>query len=55
MSEKEVLALDLLLEDLRTVNPRIRTKSKNLGCEEELNSLQNQIIQFLSNRRDNIG
>lgn len=51
MSEKRILALDLLIEDLHTVHPDIRTRSKEFECEDELNELQFEIIQFLSKKR----
>lgn len=47
MTQKELQALDLMLEDLQTQHPEIRTTAKRLDCERELEQLKVNIIEYL--------
>lgn len=47
MTQKELQALDLMLEDLHTTHPEIRTVAKELDCEKELDELKTNIIHHL--------
>lgn len=47
MTQKELQALDLMLEDLHTSRPEIRTVAKKLDCENELEALKVEIIDYL--------
>ena len=47
MTQKELQALDLMLEDLQTNHPEIRTVAKELDCETELEALKNEILDYL--------
>lgn len=47
MNQKELQALDLMLEDLQTNHYEIRTIAKKLDCEKELESLKVNVIDYL--------
>jgi hypothetical protein len=47
MTQKELQALDLMLEDLQTNHPEIRIVAKNLDCEKELDALKVEILDYL--------
>ena len=47
MTQKELQALDLMLEDLQTNHHQIRTVAKKLDCEEELENLKMSVIEYL--------
>jgi len=47
MTQKELQALDLMLEDLQTNHPGIRTVAKELNCETELEALKVEILDYL--------
>lgn len=40
-----------MLLDIKTSHPEIRIEAKNLNCEDELNTIQDSIIEYLLNRR----
>lgn len=40
-------AIDLMLEDLHTKNIEVRSTAKELGCEEELEELKINLIEYL--------
>lgn len=50
MTTAERNALDLLLEDLQTVNLKIRLEAKQLNCEKELDILKEELIDFLKKK-----
>jgi hypothetical protein len=54
MNNQKVDAIDLLIEDLNIVHSDIRTKSKQLGCELELDEYKNILISHLSDLRQNL-
>lgn len=45
--QKQLKAIDLLLLDLSTVHPSIRSEAKENECEEELNRFQQELIDHL--------
>jgi hypothetical protein len=47
MTEQQKNALDLMIEDLYTVRNDIRKQSKVLGCEQELNKLRDDVVNYL--------
>jgi hypothetical protein len=51
---KKLVAIDLFLEDVRTINSNIRTRAKGEGCEHDLNVFQEKVIKFLENERSSI-
>ena len=44
-SQKE--AVNLMLEDLYTIHSNIRERAKILNCEQELNQLRDNVINYL--------
>lgn len=40
-------AIDLMLEDLYTKNIEVRSTAKKLGCEEELEELKINLIEYV--------
>lgn len=40
-------AIDLMLEDLHTKNVDVRVTAKELGCENELEELKINLIEYL--------
>jgi len=44
---KEQMAIDLMLEDLHTNHFEIRCTAKTMECEDELESLKYQLIDYL--------
>lgn len=51
---KQLYAIDLLLEDVRTVNPTIRIVAKKLKCEDNFDALKDDVIDYLINLRKEI-
>lgn len=47
MTQKELQAIDLMLEDLHTTHHEIRTVAKELDCEQELEQLKVSMIEYL--------
>jgi hypothetical protein len=47
MTQKEIQAIDLMLEDLHTTHYEIRTVAKKLDCEQELEQLKVSVIEYL--------
>ncbi len=47
MTQKELQAIDLMLEDLHTSHHEIRTTAKQLNCEKELEELKINLIDYL--------
>ena len=41
-------AIDLMVEDLHTLHHEIRVRSKNEGCENELNCIKQQLLDYLN-------
>jgi hypothetical protein len=54
MSDKGLSSIDLMIEDLQTTHFEIRSKAKNLGCEEELNEIKSELLQILYDKRSNM-
>jgi hypothetical protein len=47
ISQLKSQAIDLMLEDLHTKNVEVRSTAKQLGCEEELEELKINLIEYL--------
>lgn len=47
MTQKRLQAIDLMLEDLQTNHPKIRIVAKKLDCEDELEALKGEILDYL--------
>jgi hypothetical protein len=47
MNPQKSRAIDLMIEDLHTYNPEIRTKAKFQGCEKELDDIKYQLVNYL--------
>lgn len=43
-----------MLLDVKTSHPEIRIQAKNLNCEDELNAIQTEILEYLLNLRNKI-
>ena len=54
MSNKKIDAIDLMIEDLNIAHSDIRIKSKELGCECELDEYKNKLISYLTELREQI-
>jgi hypothetical protein len=54
MNNQKIDAIDLLIEDLNIVHFDIRTKSKQLGCEFELDEYKQLLISHLSQLRQDL-
>jgi len=47
ISQSKRQAIDLMLEDLHTKNVDIRSTAKELGCDEELEEIKINLIEYL--------
>jgi hypothetical protein len=47
LNQSKNQAIDLMLEDLHTKNIEVRSTAKELGCEEELEELKINLIEYL--------
>jgi|688.fasta_scaffold1054562_2 hypothetical protein len=52
MNQKEIQALDLMIEDLHKKHTDIRFLAKEMECESELEDIKNYIINHLIEKRD---
>lgn len=52
---RDLDALDLLIEDLNTVHSDIRIVAKERGCEAELDGWKEEVIEYLTVKRGKIG
>lgn len=52
MNQKEIQALDLMIEDLHKKHADIRFQAKEIGCEVELENIKKYIIDHLTEKRD---
>jgi hypothetical protein len=54
MTQKQNQAIDLMIEDLYTIHTDIRSQAKELGCEDELNTIKNSVLDYLRQIKINI-
>jgi hypothetical protein len=54
MKDSKIKALDLMIEDLHEKHVYIRLQSKYIGCEEELDLIKEDILNYLNNKRKQI-
>lgn len=54
MGNKQIDAIDLLIEDLNIAHSDIRIKSKELRCETELDEYKNILISYLTELREQL-
>lgn len=47
MTENYSEAMNLMIEDLYTIRTDIRHQAKLLNCEQELNEIRNDVIEYL--------
>lgn len=52
--QKQIDALDLLIEDISTTHPFIRKEAKKLDCENELNFYAQSILEYIRTKRDDV-
>lgn len=52
MNSQKTNAIDLMIEDLYTAHPDIRTRAKGEGCENELNAIRNQLLDYLNHLKE---
>lgn len=48
MNQSKSKAIDLMIEDLHRIHDNIRTKAKWEGCEEELDIIKQQLLDYLN-------
>lgn len=48
MDQNKSKAIDLMIEDIRTVHSDIRCRAKGEGCENELNIVKQQLLDYLN-------
>lgn len=53
MNQKELQAIDLMLEDLHTNHYEIRSSAKELNCEKELEDIKISMIEYLYDIKNN--
>lgn len=53
VTDPYILAIDLLFEDLHTKHSEIRIESMTLGCNQELDLIRDQVLEYLSVLRKN--
>jgi hypothetical protein len=51
---KQLEAIDLLIEDIHTPHNEIRMQAKKLGCDSELTVWQDFVLEYLQNLRRTI-
>lgn len=51
---KQLEAIDLLIEDIRTPHNEIRMQAKKLECNSELTVWQDFVLEYLQNLRHTI-
>lgn len=51
---KQLEAIDLLIEDVRTPHNEIRMRAKKLECDSELTIWQDFVLEYLQNLRRTI-
>jgi hypothetical protein len=51
---KQLEAIDLLIEDIRTPHNEIRMQAKKLECDSELTVWQDFVLEYLQNLRRTI-
>jgi hypothetical protein len=51
---KQLEAIDLLIEDIHTPHNVIRMQAKKLGCDSELTVWQDFVLEYLQNLRRTI-
>jgi len=51
---KELEAIDLLIQDLNTVHSDIRTEAKEKNCEKELDEWKEEVLEYLTIKRGKI-
>lgn len=54
MSDKQIAAIDLIIEDLYTKNQKIRLIAKEKSCEKELEDLKEDVIRYLISKRSSL-
>lgn len=53
-SSKDIAAIDLFIEDIKTPHTQIRTLAKQQHCDDELTIWQNLVVNYLQNMRETI-
>lgn len=51
---KDIAAIDLFIEDIKTPHNQIRTLAKQQNCDDELTVWQNLVVNYLKNMRETI-
>lgn len=51
MTQKEIQAIDLMVENLHHKDIEIRNATKMLNCEPELDKLKNDILKYIQKMR----
>lgn len=51
---KDIAAIDLFIEDIKTPHSQIRTLAKQQNCNGELTIWQNLVVNYLKNMRETI-
>lgn len=53
-SNKDIAAIDLFIEDIKTPHSQITTLAKQQDCNDELVVWQNLVVNYLQNIRETI-
>ena len=48
MNPQRKKAIELMMEDLHTAHHEIRSRAKGEGCENELNTIKQQLLDYLN-------
>lgn len=48
MDQRKNRAIDLMIEDLHTIHSEIRCRAKGENCENELNAIKIQLLDYLN-------
>ncbi|MEY4839463.1 MAG: hypothetical protein RLZZ374_371 [Cyanobacteriota bacterium] len=54
MNRAELDSIELMLRDLHTRHDEIRHRAAFRGCTRELLALQEELVQYLLNRKDSL-
>lgn len=48
MNQQKSNAIDLMMEDLHKAHHEIRSRAKSQGCENELDTIKSQLLDYLN-------
>lgn len=54
MTEKQIQAIDLMIEDLHSRHHEIRVIAKKLNCEKELDEIKKSLLEYIDKTKNQI-